>query len=77
MLLFFLTRSDWKSGYTLYYYDLTNCASEDINFSTALKRGNLQLSVNFDKATEKTCNLLMYANFPSLFKIDKTRNVLF
>ena len=49
---------------------------DELNFQPALKKGNLKLETRFEKPLEETINILVYANFPSLLRIDQTRNII-
>ena len=75
IILFF--RHDFSHGYTIFYFDLTNCVDDgDVNFGSSLRSGNLQIQAYFDAPTAETCNMILYANFPGLIKVDQARNVL-
>ena len=71
----YTNRLDYGQGYTIYVFDL-GAHMDELNFQPALKRGNLKLEARFEKPLDETINILVYANFPSLLRIDQTRNVL-
>ena len=71
----YTNRLDYGQGYTIYVYDL-GAHMDELNFQPALKRGNLKLEARFEKPLDETINILVYANFPSLMRIDQTRNIL-
>ena len=71
----YTTRKDYSLGYTMYVFDL-GAHMDELNFQPALKRGNLKLETRFEKPLEQTINILVYANFPSLLRIDQTRNII-
>ena len=71
----YTNRLDYGQGYTIYVYDL-GAHMDELNFQPALKKGNLKLETRFEKPLNETINILVYANFPSLMRIDQTRNIL-
>ena len=73
----YTNRLDYGQGYTIFVhvFDL-GAHMDELNFQPALKRGNLKLEARFEKPLDETINILVYANFPSLLRIDQTRNVL-
>ena len=71
----YTTRNDFCRGYCMYVFDL-GAHMDELNFQPALKRGNLKLEIRFEKPLEQTNNILVYANFPSLLRIDQARNVI-
>ena len=71
----YTNRNDYRNGYCIYVFDL-GAHMDELNFQPALKKGNLKLETRFEKPLEETINILVYANFPSLLRIDQTRNII-
>ena len=71
----YTNRLDYGQGYTIFVYDL-GAHMDELNFQPALKKGNLKLEARFEKPLNETINILVYANFPSLLRIDQARNIL-
>ena len=72
----FISRSEYKNGYSLFAFDLTP-DSCDGGYFTQLKKGNLRLELHFAKALPETIAILILAEFQNVIEIDKSRNVIF
>ena len=68
----YTTRNDYHKGYCIYVFDL-GAHMDELNFQPS---GNLKWETRFEKPLEETINILVYANFPSLLRIDQTRNII-
>lgn len=70
-----ISRSEYGNGFTLWVFDLT--ADQMCSSCTAPPRnGNVSLEMKFARATQTTVNIICYAEFDSMFEIDKHRNVI-
>lgn len=70
-----VSKKDYYKGYCLYRFYTENIDGTD-NDTLPLKRtGNLRISMNFDKKLPYPMTLVVYAKFPSAFKIDSSRSV--
>ena len=66
---------DWPRGYSLFAFSLA--ADADCNDHTSLiKHGNLRVEIQFREALEQAIQLLVYAEFDNVLKIDNDRQVL-
>lgn len=72
-----ISRSDFANGFTLFAFDLEPDVREDADGSTwpTFKKGNLRIQMDFEKPLPESVSLIIYATFPSLFKIDSSRAV--
>lgn len=66
-----LTREDFKNGSCLYIFN----PEGDLNDRTS-QRAHIRLELKFSDALPETCTVIVYAKFPSLMKIDASRNVV-
>jgi hypothetical protein len=66
-----ITRRDYKNGYCLYVIDPSGVYDEQ----RLLQRGHTRLELKFSNALPETCTVIVYGKFPSLAKIDQSRNV--
>jgi hypothetical protein len=71
-----LTMEEFKSGYTIYAFDLT--ADNDISapYRQANVPHNIRLDLEFKNTLSKTINVLIYAVFDSAIEITKYRDVI-
>ena len=71
-----ITYDDYKSGYTLYAFDLSPdlCNSEHFNL---LKDGALELEVQCETAPETAFYTIFYLEFDNVIEITKERGVIF
>ncbi len=67
----------FKNGYTFFSFSLdTEVSSDDPDKSFALvKRGSVRLEVIFGKQLPHTISILVYAEYPALFSLDKARRI--
>lgn len=65
--------SDYPEGYTLYLFDLQSFLSGRIMAKS--DTGHVRLSIRFATALADTINIIVYAKFPEILKIDQSRNV--
>ena len=70
-----IRREDFASGYALYAFDLTADLAEEGHFNL-IKHGNVRLDLKFGTALPNTINVIAYAEFESVFEIDKSRNII-
>jgi hypothetical protein len=72
-----IARNDYKNGYALYVFDLTQDQAADrpchVNL---LRNGVVRLEIKFNKPLPWAVNIIAYAEFEALLEIDKTRNVI-
>ena len=71
-----ISRENYANGYMLLGWDLTPDLGEDDHFNL-IKRGSLRLSVKFGEALPQTVNVIVYAEFQNLLKIDRNKNVFY
>ena len=71
----YANRNEYPSGYTMFVFDL-GAHMDELNFQPSLTRGNLKLEARFESPLKDPINLIVYASFPSLLRIDQSRNVL-
>ena len=74
----FISRSDFAKGYTVFAFDMEPDIrqEEDGTVWPTFKKGNLRITMNFAKALPHTVSLILYATFPTLFKVDYARSVV-
>ena len=66
---------EWSRGYSLFSFKLN--ADVDCNDHTSLiKHGNLRVEVQFATALAEPIQLLVYAEFDNILKIDDDRQIL-
>ena len=66
---------DWPRGYLLFAFSLSPDAQCD-DHSSLIKYVNLRIEVQFAQALEDPIQLLVYAEFDNIIKIDSDRQVL-
>ena len=71
-----ISRDDYGNGYTLFAFDLTQDLSEDDHFNR-IKQSSLRIERHFATELVNTVNVIAYAEFENILKIDKHRNVFF
>ncbi len=70
------TYEEFLDGFFFVYYDLSTCGMSNIDFVVpSVRQGNLQLQIDFSQTMPKELTLLIYAEYPTLIKIDKNRQV--
>ena len=70
-----ITREDFKSGYTLFVFDL-DAHSRSLDSKPALRNGNLSLEIKLGTALPWAATLICYARFPAQIMIDNARAVI-
>ena len=66
---------DWPRGYSLFAFNLAPDAHCD-DHGSLIKHGNLRAEVQFSVALARAVQLLVYAEFDNIVKIDSDRQVL-
>lgn len=66
-----LTREHFKRGSCLYVFN----PEGDLNDRRS-QRAHTRLELKFSDPLPETCTVIVYAKFPSLMKIDASRNVV-
>ncbi len=70
------TYEEFLDGFFFMYYDLSTSSHSNLDFVVpSVRQGNLQLQINFSKTTTKDLTLLMFAEYPTLIKINEARQV--
>ena len=67
-------QDDWSRGYSLFAFSLAADADCD-DHTSLIKHGNLRIEIQFRVALEEAIQLLVYAEFDNLLKIDNDRQV--
>lgn len=70
-----ITLRQYPNGFCLYRFQITD-STEDDEMVSFTRRGNARLVLKFRKALEENVIVLIYARFPKVMQIDKTRNVI-
>jgi hypothetical protein len=71
---------DYPKGYCLYKFDFLEKKKEGDEseiISSLPRRGHTRLILKFKKPLKESVNVLIYARFPRIMKIDQTRNIIF
>jgi hypothetical protein len=68
-----ISKEEYMDGYTFFVFRLI--PDHLSPFIPTVVKGNVKLSGTFDDALLENITLLVYAKFPSILKIDSTRNV--
>ena len=73
-----ITRNDFFNGYTIYAFDMEPDIKEEDDGTVwpTFKKGNVRIDMSFAKATPETVAVILYATFPTAFKVDHTRAVI-
>lgn len=70
------TYEEFLEGFFFMYYDLSTSSHSNLDFVVpSVRQGNLQLQINFSKTTTKDLTLLIFAEYPTLIKINAARQV--
>ena len=69
----FITLEDFQNGYAFFCFNLDGQSSKDVMVEQ--KYGQCRLELSFATALTESVSLIAYSLFPSMFKVDKTRNV--
>lgn len=70
-----VTKADYYQGYCLYRFYTENVDATDADNLPLKRTGNLRVTMNFDKRLPSPMTLVVYAKFPSAFKVDASRSV--
>ncbi len=71
-----LTYDEFHRGFFILAYDLTTSAEATAaNIISAVRQGNLNIQVTFSDPTPVELTMLIYAEYPTLIKIDKNRQI--
>lgn len=70
-----IKQEDWPRGYSLFAFNLTPDVDCD-DHSSLIKHGNLRIEIQFNTALARSIQLLVYAEFDNVLKIDADRQVL-
>ena len=73
---FEISKDDYKDGYTMYGFDISQSMCNTSNHQEPTRRGDLKIEIEFQKALSKTVTVIVYADFDAVISIDKFRNVL-
>ena len=71
-----IDRAAFRSGYSLYAYDLTPDLGEDDHFILT-SQGSVQLMLKFGEALNNSLSVIAYAEFQNVIEIDRHRNVIY
>ena len=71
-----LTKEDFKSGYTIFGWDLTTskCASS-LEYMDSPREGSMSIDLAFRASTTVTLNLIVMSEFTNVIEFDKYKNV--
>ena len=69
----FITLEEFQNGYAFFCFNLDGQGSKDVMVEQ--KHGQCRLELSFASALAESVTLIAYSQFPSMFKVDKTRNV--
>ncbi len=71
-----LTYEEFRNGFFMLFFDLSTSSQSSVDFEVpAVRQGHLHLQLNFSKAVPQELTLIMYAEYSTLLKIDKNRQV--
>lgn len=71
-----ISRDDYPKGYCLYAFDLTADLSASCPHWCVKKHGSVRFDFSFSKALTDTVNCVIYAEYKSIFEVDKYRNII-
>lgn len=71
----YIERDDWPNGYSLFGFCLQPQFGNNETLSL-VNHANVRLEIAFQQALRETVSCILYAEFPSYFEIDNTRNVI-
>ena len=71
-----VSREDYVGGYTLFSFDLTPDLGVLDHYSL-LRSGTVRLKITVAEALAQAINVIVYAEFQNVLKIDRIRNVFF
>ena len=70
-----ITPKEYASGHTLFVYNLDPEFKRG-KYLNLVKRANVRLELRFSKPLPETVNVVVYAEHPSLFEVDRSRNII-
>lgn len=70
-----IDRDDWFNGYSLFGFSLQPQFGNSETLSL-INHASVRLEIAFGQALAETVSCILYAEFPSYFEIDHTRNVI-
>ena len=71
-----ITRADFSNGYTFFVFNLEHLLTPTTNVLPLYKSGNLRLEIKFSEKLKESIQVLVYAQFPYILKIQKNREVI-
>ena len=71
-----INRDDFSDGYSFFVFNLEHLLTAKTNVLPLYKNGNLRLEIKFRKKLEESIQVLVYAQFPYILKIQKNREVV-
>ena len=69
----FITLEEFQNGYAFFCFNLDGQGSKDVMVEQ--RHGQCRLELSFGVALTESVTLIAYSQFPSMFKVDITRNV--
>ncbi len=71
-----LTLSEFHNGFFFVAYDLTTSSDASADYVIpAIRQGNLNLQVTFSEPTPLELTMIVYAEYPTVIKMDKNRQI--
>ena len=71
-----MNREDFANTSTLFTFQLEPTFSEDMNFLSLIKTGNVRLEVQFKTALTSPTSCIVYSNSPGFFQINSQRDII-
>ena len=71
-----ITRDDFANGYCFFVFDIDQIGEDYDNIVPLYKSGNLRLVVKFKNGITDAIQMLVYASFPYIMKINKEREII-
>lgn len=72
-----LSRDDFKSGYSLFAWDISADQSGNSPYLQLRRSGDINFEIGFDNELKETVNVICYAEFLNTISIDVNRKVAF
>ena len=69
----FITLEEFQNRYAFFCFNLDGQGSKDVMVEQ--RHGQCRLELSFGTVLTESVTLIAYSHFPSMFKVDKTRNV--
>ena len=70
----FITFTEFSAGYSFFCFNLDGQITEDVMVEQ--RYGQCRLEMAFRTALAKSVSMIVYAHFPAMLKVDKTRNTI-